>query len=66
VPTAKFEDVIYNDLLLLLGMLTEVQWLAVTPPALVKEHLGFSDETMALLTKTKAIVIGGEAGKSLR
>ncbi|KAI0290255.1 oxalate decarboxylase [Multifurca ochricompacta] len=34
------------------------QWLALTPPALVKAHLGFSDETIAHLSKTKQIVIG--------
>lgn len=33
------------------------QWLALTPPALVKAHLGFSDETIAALTKTKQLVI---------
>jgi len=43
--SAKFEDVSLN------------QWLALTPPAVVKAHLGFSDETIALLTKTKATVI---------
>ncbi|KAF8230591.1 oxalate oxidase [Tricholoma matsutake] len=41
----KFEDISLN------------QWLALTPPALVKEHLGFSDATMALLSKTKPIVV---------
>ncbi|KAI0063333.1 oxalate decarboxylase [Artomyces pyxidatus] len=34
------------------------QWLALTPPELVKAHLGFSDETIAHLSKTKQIVVG--------
>ncbi|KAF8556530.1 oxalate decarboxylase, partial [Imleria badia] len=29
------------------------QWLALTPPAVVQAHLGFSDETIAMLNKTK-------------
>ncbi|KAI0261113.1 RmlC-like cupin domain-containing protein [Gloeopeniophorella convolvens] len=33
------------------------QWLALTPPALVKAHLGFSDETIAQLSKTKQYVV---------
>jgi len=34
------------------------QWLALTPPALVKAHLGLSDETISQLSKTKPIVVG--------
>ncbi|KAI0714604.1 oxalate decarboxylase [Earliella scabrosa] len=34
------------------------QWLALTPPDLVKAHLGFSDGTIARLSKTKNVVIG--------
>ncbi|OCH94801.1 oxalate decarboxylase [Obba rivulosa] len=34
------------------------QWLALTPPALVKAHLGISDETISKLSKTKQIVVG--------
>ncbi|KAF9449762.1 oxalate decarboxylase [Macrolepiota fuliginosa MF-IS2] len=44
--TDKFEDVSLN------------QWLALSPPALVKAHLGFSDDIIAKLTKTKQTVIG--------
>ncbi|KAF9558844.1 oxalate decarboxylase [Agrocybe pediades] len=33
-------------------------WLALTPPELVKAHLGFDDETIAHLQKTKPTVIG--------
>ncbi|KAF7317258.1 Oxalate decarboxylase [Mycena chlorophos] len=43
--TDKYQDVSLN------------QWLALTPPALVKAHLGLSDETIASLSKTKNIVI---------
>ncbi|KAI0046337.1 oxalate decarboxylase [Auriscalpium vulgare] len=34
------------------------QWLALTPPALVKAHLGFDDDAIAHLSKTKQIVVG--------
>ncbi|KAH7884814.1 putative oxalate decarboxylase/oxidase [Phlebopus sp. FC_14] len=34
------------------------QWLALTPPELVKAHLGLSDETIAAMNKTKQIVVG--------
>ncbi|KAJ3914555.1 oxalate decarboxylase [Lentinula edodes] len=34
------------------------QWLALTPPSLVKAHLNLDDETIAQLSKTKPIVIG--------
>ncbi|CCM04232.1 uncharacterized protein FIBRA_06399 [Fibroporia radiculosa] len=34
------------------------QWLALTPPAMVEAHLGLSQNTMDLLTKTKAVVVG--------
>ncbi|KAI9454781.1 oxalate decarboxylase, partial [Lactarius psammicola] len=33
------------------------QWLALTPPKLVKAHLGLSDDTIAHLSKTKQIVV---------
>ncbi|VDC03051.1 unnamed protein product [Peniophora sp. CBMAI 1063] len=33
------------------------QWLALTPPALVKAHLGFDDATIAHLNKTKQVVV---------
>jgi len=34
------------------------QWLALTPPALVKAHLHLSDEMIASLNKTKSYVVG--------
>jgi len=34
------------------------QWLALTPPSLVQAHLGFSDETLDSLSKTKPVVVG--------
>ena len=34
------------------------QWLALTPPELVKEHLGLSDTTIKKLSKTKLTVVG--------
>ncbi|KAF8702901.1 hypothetical protein AX14_014336 [Amanita brunnescens Koide BX004] len=44
--SAVFQDVSLN------------QWLALTPPNVVKAHLGVSDATIALLSKTKPIVVG--------
>ncbi|VDB85112.1 unnamed protein product [Peniophora sp. CBMAI 1063] len=35
------------------------QWLALTPPELVKAHLGFDDATIAMLNKTKQQVVQG-------
>lgn len=34
------------------------QWLALTPPALVKAHLDLDDVTIASLNKTKQVVVG--------
>lgn len=34
------------------------QWLALTPPALVKAHLQLDDATIAKLSKSKPIVVG--------
>ena len=34
------------------------QWLALTPPDLVKAHLDLDDETIASLSKKKQIVVG--------
>ncbi|KAL0945498.1 hypothetical protein HGRIS_000982 [Hohenbuehelia grisea] len=44
--TDRFEDISLN------------QWLALTPPELVKAHLGLSDETIGKLQKNKPTVIG--------
>jgi oxalate decarboxylase/phosphoglucose isomerase-like protein (cupin superfamily) len=33
------------------------QWLALSPPALVKAHLGFSDEVINRLTKVKQVIV---------
>ncbi|KAI0322896.1 oxalate decarboxylase [Amylostereum chailletii] len=44
--TDRFEDI------------SLIQWLALTPPALVKAHLGFDDATIAHLNKSKPIVVG--------
>ncbi|KDQ24774.1 hypothetical protein PLEOSDRAFT_1078793 [Pleurotus ostreatus PC15] len=43
----RFEDISLN------------QWLALTPPDLVKAHLGLSDETISHLQKTKPTVMNG-------
>ncbi|KAK7017362.1 oxalate decarboxylase [Favolaschia claudopus] len=44
--TDRFQDISLN------------QWLALTPPDLVKAHLDLSDETLASLSKTKPVVMG--------
>ncbi|KAJ7503324.1 putative oxalate decarboxylase/oxidase [Mycena galericulata] len=44
--TDRFQDISLN------------QWLALTPPDLVKAHLQLSDETIARLSKTKPVVVG--------
>ncbi|KIK98029.1 hypothetical protein PAXRUDRAFT_135041 [Paxillus rubicundulus Ve08.2h10] len=53
--TLKFLEVfrtnVYQDVSL-------AQWLALTPPELVKAHLGLSDETIATMKKTKQVVVG--------
>ena len=49
--TDRFEDVAL------------AQWLALTPPALVKEHLHLSDEAITGLNKSKAVVVGPARGK---
>jgi len=33
------------------------QWLALTPPDLVKAHLGFSDKVIDHLTKVKQVIV---------
>jgi len=33
------------------------QWLALTPPELVKAHLGFSDEMISHLSKVKQTLV---------
>ena len=50
--TDRFEDV------------SLAQWLAVTPPALVKQHLSISDSTIAKFNKTKGVVVGGKRANS--
>ncbi|KZT02556.1 oxalate decarboxylase [Laetiporus sulphureus 93-53] len=46
MKTDKFQDVSLN------------QWLALTPPAIVKAHLDVSDDTISHFSKTKPIIVG--------
>ncbi|KAL6298649.1 oxalate decarboxylase [Sparassis latifolia] len=46
LKTDRFQDISLN------------QWLALTPPALVKAHLQLSDETIGRLSKTELVVVG--------
>ena len=44
----------------LLGLFQDIslaQWLALTPPSLVKAHLGFSDKMIARLSRNKLEVV---------
>ena len=41
-----------------LRLMITSQWLALTPPDLVKAHLQISDETLSKFNKTKPIVVG--------
>lgn len=46
LKTDRYQDISLN------------QWLALTPPELVKAHLGVSDETIAGLKKVKPVIVG--------
>ncbi|KAG8679998.1 hypothetical protein FRC11_003058, partial [Ceratobasidium sp. 423] len=46
-----FNSNIYKDISL-------NQWLALTPPDMVKAHLQLSDETISQLQKVKPIMVG--------
>ncbi len=45
------------ELMLYNALQTLVQWLALTPPELVKAHLQLSDETIAHLSKEKPVIV---------
>ncbi|KAF8837637.1 oxalate decarboxylase [Paxillus ammoniavirescens] len=53
--TLKFLEVFVTDVYQDVSL---AQWLALTPPEIVKAHLGLSDETIAAMNKTKQIVVG--------
>ncbi|KIJ06555.1 hypothetical protein PAXINDRAFT_103315 [Paxillus involutus ATCC 200175] len=53
--TLKFLEVFVTDVYQDVSL---AQWLALTPPELVKAHLGLSDETIAAMKKTKQTVVG--------
>ena len=53
--------VVYHLLMTITDRVEDIslqQWLALTPPELVKAHLDLSDETIAHLNKTKQFVVG--------
>lgn len=63
----RFQDISLNQAsevnLINYNLLTRInvsvsQWLALTPPEMVKAHLQLSDETIAQLSKIKPTVIG--------
>ena len=40
------------------------QWMALTPPELVRAHLNIDDRTIAALSKTKPIIVGRSDGRA--
>ncbi|KAF8154724.1 RmlC-like cupin domain-containing protein [Crassisporium funariophilum] len=52
--TLRFIEILKTNLFQDISL---TQWLALTPPELVKAHLGFSDETIARLSKTKQTLV---------
>jgi hypothetical protein len=44
---------IYNDI-------SVAQWLGLTPKQVVKDHLGFSDETLERLPQVKSYILPGD------
>jgi oxalate decarboxylase/phosphoglucose isomerase-like protein (cupin superfamily) len=50
LETYSYVSDVYQDISL-------SQWLALTPPQLVKDHLGVSDDTIAHFQKTKQYVV---------
>ncbi|TDL25564.1 oxalate decarboxylase [Rickenella mellea] len=52
--TLKFMEIFNTDIVEDISL---NQWLALTPPELVKANLGFDDATIAKLSKTKQLVI---------
>ncbi|KAJ7170254.1 putative oxalate decarboxylase/oxidase [Mycena crocata] len=52
--TLKFLEIFKSNLFQDISL---TQWLALTPPDLVKAHLGFSDETIASLSRVKHEVV---------
>jgi oxalate decarboxylase family bicupin protein len=53
--TLKFLEIFKSDIFQDISL---NQWLALTPPELVKAHLGLSDETISKLSKVKVTVAG--------
>ncbi|EPT01229.1 hypothetical protein FOMPIDRAFT_281600 [Fomitopsis schrenkii] len=53
--TLHYLEIFNSDLVIDVSL---SQWLALTPPELVKEHLHISDATIAHLSKIKPIVVG--------
>ncbi|KAJ3490839.1 hypothetical protein NLI96_g1123 [Meripilus lineatus] len=56
--TLRFLEIFNTDVFQDVGL---AQWLALTPPELVKEHLNLSDDTIASFNKTKQVVVGPKA-----
>ncbi|KAJ2995279.1 hypothetical protein NUW54_g7415 [Trametes sanguinea] len=54
--TLRFLEIFNSDVFQDVSL---AQWLALTPPALVKQHLQLSDSTIAKFNRSKGVVVGG-------
>ncbi|KAH9856026.1 oxalate decarboxylase [Lenzites betulinus] len=60
--TLKFLEIFNTDVFQDVSL---AQWLALTPPALVKQHLQLSNTTMARFNRTKGVVVGGHGASAM-
>ncbi|KAH9889525.1 oxalate decarboxylase [Cubamyces lactineus] len=58
--TLKFLEIFNTDVFQDVSL---AQWLALTPPSLVKQHLHLSDSTIANFNRSKGVVVGGPGAK---
>ena len=56
------EDLIYLEMLQapIYNDVSVAQWLGLTPSQIVKDHLGFSDDTLSRLPKVKPFIVPGD------
>lgn len=57
ILTEVLQAGIYNDI-------SVAQWLGLTPKRVVKDHLGFSDETLDRLPQVKPYILPGDTDLS--
>ncbi|KAI0759989.1 oxalate decarboxylase [Trametes elegans] len=59
--TLKFLEIFNTDVFQDVSL---AQWLALTPPALVKQHLQISEATISRFKRTKGVVVGGPGART--